>query len=74
MYIHEAATKAFEDGKYITRRPSDPETCWAYTKLEPTNGVECVIVHNSKFRHQAPTPRWQPRAEDLIAGDWEVVD
>lgn len=74
MYIHEAVTKVLENGKYITRKPSDPETIWSFTRLEPTNGLECVIIHNDKLRHHSPRARWQPTAEDLMADDWEVVD
>lgn len=74
MYIHEAVTKAIKEGKYISRKPSNPETYWAFTKLEPTDGLECVIIHNSKLHHQRPRARWQPFAADLVAEDWEVVD
>lgn len=76
MYIHEAVKKALEEGKCITRKPGVEDSIWSITKLEPTNGLECVIIHTSRTRHLGPRTRarWQPIADDLMAGDWEVVD
>ena len=76
MYIHEAVAKALKDGKCIARKHEDEDSIWSITKLEPTRGLECIIIHTSRTRHLGPRARarWQPMAEDLMAGDWEVVD
>ena len=42
-----------------------------FVQIEPTNSNEGFILHGAINR--APCPRWQPKAEDLLADDWEVT-
>lgn len=69
MFIHEATALAVSSGRFIRRADS----FWAGMKIKPTDTPDCcVIVHENK--RQASRPRWEPQAEDLLAGDWLVVD
>lgn len=65
MYIHEAVSLASESGGYITRRKFAKRV-----RIKPTDSDEGLII---AVKNQAPYPRWQPRAEDLIADDWMVT-
>lgn len=65
MELSEAARTAVEKGYAITRA-SWPDGLFVW----PTNGPECCII---SAKGQAPCPRWQPLAEDLIAKDWGIV-
>jgi len=68
MYIQEAIKKAMETGHGITRTSwpeEDPIT------LIPTNTTSGIITAGL-FR-KAPAYRWQPKADDLLADDWQVV-
>jgi len=65
MYIHEAILAAKKDNGRITRREFRD-----YIQIEPTDSKEGFILHGKK---QAPGPRWQPSAKDLLADDWEVT-
>lgn len=65
VFIQEAIRKAMECGGRIT--------CPDYREIiqiEPTDSDEGFILHG---KEQAPGPRWQPRAKDLLADDWEVT-
>lgn len=68
MYIHEAVSLAMAKGKFIRRTT---EEIWDSITAEPTNDPEGIILHS---KDRPPGPRWQPRAEDLMADDWELVD
>ena len=68
MYIHEAVSLAMAKGKHIRR--TTPEI-WDSVTAEPTNDPEGIILH---AEGQRPGPRWEPRAEDLMADDWVLVD
>lgn len=40
-------------------------------KIKPTNSMDCCLLfHPSKNECK---PRWNPKVEDLMAIDWEVV-
>lgn len=69
MYIHEAVTKAMETKKFISRSGNG---LWSKIKLWPTNGDDGFVVHYAL--NNTPCHRWQPRAEDLVANDWVVVN
>ena len=65
MNIQAAVKRAMESGGLIVR----PQ--WnGCVHIKPTNGPECCICYG---KEQAPCPRWQPQAEDLLADDWEVT-
>ena len=71
MYIHEAVKKASESELYISRR-----SAWwgAIIKIKPTNTSDCCIVQMEMDGEEYdPIRGWQPKAEDLMADDWEVV-
>lgn len=65
MYIQRAIRISMKCGGRIAR----PCFC-EYLQIEPTNSDEGFILHGIG---QAPCPRWQPSAEDLLAGDWEIT-
>lgn len=65
MFIHEAVQIAVEFGGYIVRRKYSQ-----YHRIKPTNSDEGFILIKND---QIPRPRWQPRAEDLMADDWTVT-
>lgn len=68
MYIHEAVSAAVASGGYIKR--SGP-VIWRKCKIRPGNtGGGCLLY--SDFQ-EAPCPRWQPKAEDLMADDWVLL-
>lgn len=37
--------------------------------IQPTNGPECCIVYKN---NKPSAKRWNPKAEDLTADDWNV--
>ena len=66
VFIHEAVKKARETGGYIVRRG------WLdWVRLLPTDEVDGIVLISP--RNRGPRPRWQPRAEDLMADDWIVA-
>ena len=66
MFIHEAVRQAMAVNGYIVRRD------WQHLiRLRPTNEVDGIVLISP--HNQSPRPRWQPRAEDLIADDWIVT-
>lgn len=69
MYIHQAAIQALCDGKSITRAGG---LVWAKVKITPTNTDDCCIIY-STFEDRT-SKRWNPKADDLIADNWVVVD
>lgn len=65
MNIQKAITAAMAIDALITR------TAWkGHLHIKPTNWPECCIL---RAKGRAPGPRWQPKAEDLMADDWEVT-
>ena len=65
MNISEAVRKAQEDNKYIVR----PK--FLNIKIRPTNNPECCIVYK---KNKPSSKRCNPKAEDLTAEDWTIVD
>ena len=65
MFIQEATKKAIEIGGFIARAK------WkGAVRVKPTDDPRgCVLFSAEK----APGPHWQPRADDLVADDWEVT-
>ncbi|MEB4814613.1 Thoeris anti-defense Tad2 family protein [Bacillus thuringiensis] len=74
MNIQEATKLAMEQQKFISR------IYFINTfkvKIKPTNGyVLCESYPLNADEIGAPNPRrgWQPKAEDLVADDWVVID
>ena len=65
MNIKEATRIAMETNKCIGRRRK-------LLLVKPTNDWGCcLLIHPTKKEYK---PRWNPKAEDLMAIDWEVVD
>ena len=40
-------------------------------QIRPTNNPECCIVYK---KNKPSAKRWNPKAEDLTAEDWTIVD
>ncbi len=66
MNIQEATRAALRLGCEITRGIWEGLGIW----IKPTNSGECCIIG---AKGQAPCPRWEPQAEDLMADDWQCV-
>lgn len=65
MNIKEATRIAMETNNFIARKSKQ-------LLVKPTNDWECcLLIHPTKEEY---APRWNPKAEDLMAIDWEVVD
>ena len=65
MNIQKATIAAIAIDGLMTRTP------WkGHLHIKPTDWPECCLV---QAKEQAPCPRWQPKAEDLMADDWEVT-
>ena len=73
MYLHEAVSQAMATGQHIRRTGS---VIWEYGLLVPTNSRDCCYLWAPQEPGGEPTPapRWNPKAEDLIADDWVLVD
>lgn len=67
MTIQKAVAAAVAIDGFLFR-----ESWRRHIRLEPSNSDEGFFVH-SKYG-KAPRPRWQPRAEDLMANDWEISE
>ena len=65
MFIHEAVQVAQEIDGYIVRRRDARRI-----RIKPMDGTMCCAVY---IKNQDPQPRWQPKAEDLLADDWTVT-
>ena len=65
MYIHEAVKIASDFGAYITRRKFGDRV-----HIIPTDAQEGCLL---QIKGKDPCPRWQPKAEDLLADDWTVT-
>lgn len=68
MNIYEACLEAENNNKQITRRIDGS----VYFKINPTNSDNrlCEIMMSDGSNKKKG---WQPKLEDLIATDWEVV-
>lgn len=67
MTIQEATKQSMEMGTYIRRK----NVLWQKIKLKPTNTPDGCIAFK---QGNPPRKGWQPKAEDLMAEDWIVVD
>ena len=65
MNIQKAVEEAMKiDGFIVSPR-------WkGLVHIKPTNSQNGCILYGEG---QAPGPRWQPRAKELMANDWEVT-
>lgn len=76
MYIQEAIKESLESGKWIRRKSW--LTCFAgKVAIMPTNTWDCCIV--GRLNHDTRSVEkqvrcWNPRAEDLAADDWEIIE
>lgn len=73
MNIQEAIRLAIKSGEFITRSTKDFEPF----RILPTDNYDCLIVYLAKgyegnLNNFIPGKRWNPKAEDLLANDWEV--
>lgn len=68
MNIAEAARQAMEKGRCIAR-PFGEGT--ARMKVKPTDTADRCLIFDF---YDQPYKRWSPKAADLIAEDWEVVE
>ena len=66
MDIKTAAVAAKAVGGFITRRVWE-----GVLMVKPGNSPECCLCYVADT--EVPRPRWQPRAEDLEAEDWELI-
>ncbi len=74
MNIAEAARAATKEKAYWCRRAwafITEQPCSAPIKLLPTDSPDCCVVLS--VHEKAPRARWEPRAEDLMAEDWELA-
>lgn len=73
MYINNAIEIAMRLGKGIQRLKWANENNHIY--LIPTNTPAGMVMGGRKReeRQKDPIYGWQPRANDLIADDWEVI-
>lgn len=76
MYIQEAVKESLASGKWIQRKSW--LTCFAgKIAILPTNTYDCCIVGRLNIETgfvENQEKYWNPKAEDLVADDWEVVD
>lgn len=75
MYIHEAIKATSERKPFITRRAwkgiVTAEAHRTAIKIQPTDTPDGCIVESAATKHIRPG--WMPRAEDLMADDWDAV-
>lgn len=75
MYIHEAVVSALESNSFIRRsawkKVLTPNPTYAAIKIQPTNTPGGCFLHYEAV--EKICPGWQPKAEDLLADDWEVI-
>ena len=65
MNIKEATRIAMEENKCIARKSKQ-------LLVKPTNDWDCcLLIHPMKEEY---AQRWNPKAEDLMAIDWKVVE
>ena len=68
MNIVDAVRRALADGKAIARP-------WGERRIliKPTNGPECCLIQLEESE-KPPCQRWNPKADDLTAEDWEITE
>ena len=67
MNIHDAVAEALKKNAYIRRSG----LIWSACLIKPTNSYNCCIIFC--IGGCSPFKWWNPKAEDLMADDWEVV-
>lgn len=75
MYIQEAVKESLTSGKWIQRRS------WltgfaGKIMILPTNTHDCCITGSLDYKTGIVGNRskyWNPKAEDLVADDWEMI-
>ena len=75
MQIQEAVKESLKSGKWIRRKEFVAENGKTECRILPTDSSDCCIASiwesgNEKSRRRC----WNPKAEDLIAEDWETAD
>lgn len=68
MNIQEAVKQAMEERTYITLPEFE-----GLAKIKPTNGRGNCIVMSADGSNPSKYG-WQPAADDLMRGDWLIVD
>ena len=74
IFIHEAVAMAQKRFGYITRESwlyTTSKPCMVPIKIQPTNSPDGCIIESESAKE--PRFGWQPKAEDLVAEDWEVI-
>ncbi|HCP14848.1 MAG TPA: aspartate ammonia-lyase [Peptococcaceae bacterium] len=69
MNLVEAAKEAIITGRAIARTKG---MFAGIVKIKPTNTENCLI--RGSGMSEIPRRGWQPKAEDLVAEDWIIVD
>lgn len=74
MDIVSATKEALAFGCLMTR---DNGRWKGYVAIKPTNTAVCCVMY-TRFRHNGEyvcntEPYWNPKAEDIIADDWELT-
>lgn len=75
MFINQAIALARKSNKCITREAWEPvkRACYsAGIQILPTDTPDCCVIYSEACKTIARA--WNPRAEDLLADDWLVVD
>ena len=76
MYIQEAVKESMEKGKWI-RQKRHQEDSGIELRILPTDTDDCCIIASFDKKTGIETRRsrrWNPSANDLTAGDWEVIE
>lgn len=67
IYIQTAVKRALNKNKFIMRKAYE----FMEIKIKPTNTPDCCICF---IEGKPSAKRWNPKAEDLIANDWIMLD
>jgi hypothetical protein len=71
IYIHEAVKQALEKKCWIIDRSRE---FIGEVAIEPTHKRDCCVIHFLKKPDMKPAPKWNPDAEDLMSGSWELYE
>lgn len=74
MNIQEAARQALAND-LVMYRTADEDVRFLNEFIKPTNSYNACIISGlvSSDGHRTAAPRWNPRADELIADDWAVA-
>lgn len=71
MYIHQAVKKAVEQNGIIMRTTeSGAGVCYG---VKPTNSHDACLLILGENKKEKIVRWWNPKADDLMANDWEVI-